>query len=183
MPDDDENANRVFSDDDIKRGYKAVYGSFSGIEFFFTFRLPLILVALIGMAGGVAIMARLNQSLELSNASLVIVATLSALHFSAARAVRNEKVSDGFTFAGERLLHAVLYLVICSAILFGGRYFALVPYIGDIWWLARIIAVFVGYAAGLAYLAALLDVHSALRISYRILWGRLSRYPGWDKYW
>ena len=152
--------------------------------FFLLGRLVLI-AGLLGTTAVVAVyvyhLARnfRSDTTAITNGAFLITGTLSALAFSWASALLPEdKTRARVLFAGERMLHASLFLIIASVLKYAAL--TLMTYrtnevsrptlvlIGD---------VFGGLAAPL-FLFAVAGAFAGVRVMFRVLWPRTSRYLG-----
>lgn len=118
---------------------------------------------------------------SISNTAFAFATVLAALCFSWAQALpTNDKDRKRITFAGERLFHAVLFLLIASIV----KYAALSLGNYNSSDLLRIPIDFVRAVLGILssplFLFAVSDAYAGILVIYKLLWPRTYRYPEWD---
>ena len=146
----------------------------------FFVHVPGLLLLLVGLYYVLRILNNLREdTTTITNVAFGVLATLSALSFSCARTIQGpEEDKDGFTFAGERFLHAGIMMLVASFL----KYAALSAVneettaagIGE--FAVRV----VGFLVALLFLYALTSGHSGYLVVNRLLWKRLPRHPKWD---
>jgi hypothetical protein len=134
-------------------------------------------------------MRPLDDTSTVTNVAFGISATLAALCFSCARAIREpEEDIDRFTFAGERFLHAGILLISASVLKYSSLEFGIAAWMNDAgvpsatWWQTALKSI-PGIVVGVLFLWAVISAHGGLVIVNRLLWKRHHRYPDWDSFW
>src|SRR5438067_11110161 len=91
----------------------------------FLFKMPIAVIGLLGGVYAILLIVRFKEdTTSITNGTFAIMATLAALSFSFARVVETEAVRDRLMFAGGRLLHGALLVLVASII----KYFILLLY-------------------------------------------------------
>ena len=86
-------------------------------------------------------------------------------------------------FAGERLLHGAVLVVVASIL----KYFLFliysIPGFESLTWLAFAISLTVGVVTGLFFANGIMFAHTGLRVLNDLLLMRFTRYKDWDDLW
>jgi hypothetical protein len=117
----------------------------------------------------------------ISNAAFAFMLSLSAATFSFARNIEdNPTLRDRCNYAAERLLHAALLLVSCSALKYAWQWmggvhspYASNPFVGYV-------GSVIGIVVGVTFLYSLGSGHAGFTRLNEILWQRYARHPDWD---
>lgn len=118
-----------------------------------------------------------SDTTSITNGAFIITGTLSALCFSWAQALLAEdKDRERVLFAGERLLHASIFLIIASILKYAALTLATyrMPELAQS--VFQILGDVFGVLAAPLFLFAIGDAFVGILIMYRILWPRTSRY-------
>jgi len=147
----------------------------------FAYRAPVVLAMfLTGLYGIIVYIDYTNNSTLVTNAAFVVMASLSAISFSYARTKEAEKISNRLTFAGERLLHGAILLIVTSVIKF------ILFKINETYPLEELNTAFkilfwsVLALGGMIFSNGLLFAHTGLRILNDIMVLRMTRERDWD---
>jgi hypothetical protein len=149
----------------------------------FTFKAPVALVGLLGGVYAISLIVRFREdTTPITNTGFAIMATLAALSFSFARVIENEGLRDRVAFAGERLLHGALLVLVASIL----KYFIFLLYriptfAGSIIEHVTTFA-FASVGAGIFALGVTFS-HTGLRILNDLLVLRIARHKDWDNLW
>ena len=161
-----------------------MWSKFTNSIYFVYTQMSPIIVYFIGLYYTLHLLTNMSKdTTPITNTAFAIVATLSALSFTFARALKgSDKESDDIcVFAGERFLHACLMLITASIIKYfflSVKNFALISrYVQLIVALQFII----GLLATLLFYFALHSAHTGLSVLNKLLWSRFGRRPEWNK--
>ena len=162
----------------VGAGWKAFRYGF----FFVTYRLSVL--AALAVASYFTFKMFIDYKTDttaISNGAFVIVASLAALTFSWARVLGTEKdIQDRLTFAGERLFHAAVMLLVASVPKYGVLSLMQNSWISDHLELEIMLTSVSGLTAGSLFLAAVMSAHTGVRIINDSLLQRLRRYSDSD---
>jgi hypothetical protein len=150
----------------------------------FYFKAPIAIVGILGCAYAIFLIVRFEEdTTPITSAAFAFMATLTALTFSFARVIETGALRDRLTFAGERLLHGAV-LVLVAAIL---RAFVFLLYKVPAFVGLPIIKVVVSFAFGLfggiLFFQGVIFAHGGLRILNDLLLSRINRHKDWDHIW
>ena len=148
----------------------------------FVYKAPLVLVAFFGCGYAVHMALKFREdSTNVTNAGFAIMATLAALSFSFARVIESENLKDRVMFAGERLLHGSIFVLVASVM----KYFLLlllkIP--GIVGWAEVALSSTLGVGTGLIFSTGVLFAHTGLRVLNDLLVMRFTRHKDWDDIW
>ncbi len=151
---------------------------------FFFFRTPEILVYFVFVYFAYFVLVDFKRdTLLLTNSAFAIIASFASLSFSFSRALANDKeLSDRINFAGERFLHASLFLIIASVIKWTAQNVVLIEGISRYNWLTSIIIWSITLITGILFFWAASFTHAALKTLNPILLKRLVRAGDWDTF-
>ncbi len=124
-----------------------------------------------------------DDTTNITNAGFAIMATLSALSFSWARVVESDELKDRLMFAGERLLHGTLLVLVASILKYCIFSLLKLPYITNSAILEGAIKFTVGSLSMLIFFNAVLFAHTGLRVLNDLLLLRFTRHRDWDDIW
>ncbi|MDR6962119.1 hypothetical protein [Shewanella putrefaciens] len=147
----------------------------------FVYKAPVVLAILFtGMYGLILFIDVTNDSTTLINAAFAVMLGLSAICFSIAVAQKDKRISDRLLFAGERLLHGAILVIVTSLIkylLFKVNYVIDIAsaneFVKCIFWSVNIFACVV-------FLNGLFFAHTGIRILNDLLILRMTRHRDWD---
>lgn len=150
----------------------------------FVYKAP---VALIGIVGAVYVFQLIYRFKEdttlITNTAFAIIATLAALAFSFARVIETDELKDRVMFAGERLLHGAILVIVASIL----KYFLFllysIPGFEESTWLTFPTSLTVGVLTGLIFANGILFAHTGLRVLNDLLLLRFTRHKDWDDLW
>jgi hypothetical protein len=162
---------------------KLKYIFFKAIYFIFT-RFFVLLVGAIGYYYNYTLFTSLTKdTTSITNGAFVIMASISSLSFSCARAIEGPpEHKDRFAYAGERFFHSSI-MVLCASII---KYTLLsikssnLPQLAN-YFIKPIDYVF-GIIIGVLFFYSITSIHGGLIILNKLLWSRLNRYPEWDQW-
>lgn len=143
------------------------------------YKTPVLLIGLIGFIYAIILVMRFNQDTSIiTNSAFAIMATLSALSFSFARAAE-EELRDRITFAGERFLHGAIIVLTVSI----AKYIIYLafqsPTIHSAYW-KNLLSFPVGIVLAVVFANGILFAHTGLRVLNDLLLMRYTRYSDWD---
>ena len=150
----------------------------------FVYKAPLILAGFFGAAYGFLMILNYREdTTTVTNAGFAIMASLAAISFSFARVVGSKKLKDRIMFAGERLLHASILILVASIL----KYFVFLvlkyPPLANSAQVETVLSFTVGLLAGLIFLNGVLFAHTGLRVLNDLLVLRFTRHKDWDDIW
>ena len=117
----------------------------------------------------------------ITNAAFGITATFSALCFSFARAIHdNKKLSTRIVYAGERCFHAALFLAVASVIKWAAQDIVSEENFESMMWLHSSLRIGVTILIGIYFSWAALFVHTSIRVLNVVLLGRITSIEDWD---
>jgi hypothetical protein len=144
------------------------------------------LFLLLGLVGTVAVTAVYvyhlaanirSDTTPITNAAFLITGTLSAISFAWAQALLPEdKDRDRVLFAGERLLHGAVFLIIASILKYAALTLATYEMPDIAHSLSQTLGDVFGVLAAPLFLFAIGNAFAGVLIMYRILWPRASRF-------
>jgi hypothetical protein len=102
-----------------------------------------------------------------------------ALSFSFARAAE-EELRDRITFAGERILHGAILVLVVSIIKYFIYLLYRIPEFAASSWAAPVVTYSVGMLIAIVFLNGVLFAHTGLRVLNDLLLQRFTRHPDWD---
>lgn len=147
----------------------------------FVYKAPVVLAMLFtGIYGLILFIDVTNDSTTLINAAFAVMLGISAICFSIAVAEEDKRISDRLLFAGERLLHGAILVIVTSLIkylLFKVNYVIDIASANEfvicIFWSVNIIACVV-------FLNGLIFAYTGIRILNDLLILRMTRHKDWD---
>lgn len=152
-------------------------------------RLSLVLsriFLLLGLIGTVAVTAVYvyhlaanirSDTTAITNAAFLITGTLSAISFAWAQALLpDDKDRARVLFAGERLLHGAVFLIIASILKYAALTLATYEMPDIARSLSRVLGDVFGVLAAPLFLFAIGNAFAGVLIMYRILWPRAARF-------
>ncbi len=150
----------------------------------FVYRAPVVLVGILGFLYTAQIAFNYRQdTTSVTNAGFAIMATLAALSFSFARVVESDELKDRITFAGERLLHGAILVLIASIL----KYFIFallkLPSFANSTRIEVVLSFTVGMLTALIFGSGVLFAHTGLRVLNDLLLLRFTRHKDWDDLW
>ena len=153
------------------------------VYFLFT-RVSVLLVFIVGFYWTYVVFANLKEdTTTITNVAFGAVATLAALAFSCARAIKDsDQASDRFAYAGERFLHGAILLMSASLLKYAylrAESSRVLDPAGLPWML---LTTALGLVVGVLFFWALSSAHGGLIVLNKLLWARLNRYPDWDDF-
>jgi hypothetical protein len=163
---------------------KAIWGGWLRVIYLVFTRVSVLLVLIVGLYWTYVLFASLKEdTTPITNGAFAVVATLAALAFSCARAIRDsEEASDRFAYAGERFLHGAVLLMSASVLKYA-YIRAESSELADperLPWIVLTTAI--GVMVGVLFFWALSSAHGGLIVLNKLLWARLNRYPDWDDF-
>jgi len=118
-----------------------------------------------------------SDTTAVTNGAFLITATLSAISFAWAQAILPEdKDRQRILFAGERLLHASVFLIIASILKYAALELATYEMPDIAKSISGVLADTFGLLAAPLFLFAIGNAFIGVIIMYRILWPRASRF-------
>ena len=147
----------------------------------FVYKAPFVIAMFMGCF--YAIYMILNYRLDttnVTNAGFAIMASLAAISFSFARVIESEELRDRIMFAGERLFHAALLILIASILKYFIFLILKLPYIANSNTFTNVLLNSVGLLTGLIFINGVLFAHTGMRILNDILLSRFTRQNDWD---
>ena len=124
-----------------------------------------------------------EDTIHITNAAFVIIASLSAISFSFARTIDSKELSDRVTFAGERFLHGAILVLTASII----KYFIFIvlkiSYFENTMWASTTLTLTIGVLASVVFLNGVMFAHTGLRVLNDLLLSRMTRHKDWDNMW
>lgn len=127
-----------------------------------------------------------RDTTSITNAAFAILASLAALSFSWSRAISAGDVGDcrdRACYAGERLFHAAILMLVASllkyAVLFLATQGKAAPQT-PLYLL--VVETVVGVPVSGLFLCGVLDAHTGFRVLNNLLWARLKRHRDWDDF-
>lgn len=150
----------------------------------FVYKAPVFLVGMLGALYAVHMLSNYREdTTNITNAGFVIMATLAALSFSFARVVESDELKDRIMFAGERLLHGAISVLVASIL----KYFILIlPKIHPFFNSVKLevgLSLTIGILAAVIFFNGVLFAHTGLRVLNDLLLMRFTRHKDWDDLW
>jgi len=135
----------------------------TGTYFVFT-RLSVLLVFVVGLYWTYILFANLKEdTTTITNAAFAVVATLAALAFSCARAVRDsDEAADRFEYAGERFFHGAILLIFASVLKYAYISAVAARPLDDGGMLRKALTTSTGLLVGVLFFWALSSVHGGM---------------------
>lgn len=155
-------------------------------------KFPIALIYFVGLYFNYKLLTRLTQdTTSITNVAFGIVAALGALSFSAASSVRgDEEAKDQFINAGERFLHAAIFLITASLLKYAAREVGvsdfrikLSEFVWSKHWRVGLVGIPLGAIVAVLFFFALNSAHEGLRVLNRLLWHRLGDPRKLNKLW
>jgi len=152
------------------------------VQFFY--RAPVAIIGIIGFVFAMQIIFRFREDTTLiTNTAFLIIATLAALSFSFARVIESEQLRDRVMFAGERLLHGAVMVVVASVLKYFLFLLYTIPAFEALAWLEVVTSLTVGVLTGLVFANGIMFAHTGLRVLNDLLLMRFTRHKDWDDIW
>lgn len=150
----------------------------------FVYKAPLLLASFMGALYGLFMVLNFREdTTSITNASFAIMVSLAAVSFSFARVVESDELKDRIMFAGERLLHAAILVLIASIL----KYFVFLilkfPPLADSPQVETTLLFSLGLLGALIFSNGVLYAHTGLRVLNDLLILRFTRYKDWDDIW
>lgn len=147
----------------------------------FVYKFPVVLLALCGYMYSIWLIFNLREdTTALTNAGFAIMASLAALSFSFARVIEAEDLRDRVMFAGERLLHGAILVLVASLL----KYFVLLslklPTFATPSGYEVALVFTVGMLVAIVFTNAVMFAHTGLRVLNDLLLMRFTRHHDWD---
>ena len=153
-------------------------------QVFLTEKLPVVLVAFIGASFSMIVLANYSEdTTTITNAAFAITATLTALALAYSRSLDAKRLRDRMLYVGERLFHSSILMLVASLLKYVLLHAAKIEGIKANDLLNSIVLDPVGVLAGLTFMYAVFNAHTALRIANDELWKRQRRHKDWDHLW
>jgi len=124
-----------------------------------------------------------SDTTNVTNAAFVIMASLAALGFSFARVVESEELRNRITFAGERLLHGAILVLVASMLKYVMISFFALPSIAKLTAVRTITEFTIGLLVAVIFSNGVLFALTGLRVLNDILLLRMTREKDWDDIW
>ena len=122
-----------------------------------------------------------RDTTTITNAAFGITAVLASLSFSCARALQDgDKDRDRFTYAGERFLHACIFLIVASLLKYTTVRLQQTGFSQAHVTTTRLLVLPVGIFVAALFLNALFSAHTGLRVCGDLLLVRLDRYEDYN---
>ena len=152
--------------------------------FSFAFKAPVAVVGILGCVYGVLLVIRFNEdTTAITNAAFVVMATFATLSFSFARVIESETLKDRVMYAGERLLHGALLVLVTSVL----KYFIFllykIPTFAGLPILKLVVSFTFSLTGASIFLIGVIFAHTGLRILNDVLLLRFARYKDWYNLW
>jgi len=155
---------------------KSFSNRFNSISYFIITKLPIYVLWLVGLYFVVRFLNDLSQDTTgVTNSAFAILASFSALCFTASRSIENEKeVKNSYEYAGERFFHAAILFITASVIKYGILSVKplLISYLGLI--TSTIIVSVMNISVPLLFSYALNFSHIGLSVINKLLWLRVA---------
>jgi hypothetical protein len=150
----------------------------------FVYKAPVVLLGAVGYLYALRLVLNYAEdTTRITTAAFAIMVSLAGVSFSFARVVESEDLRDRLMFAGERILHGAI-LVLVSSLL---KYFLFVSVtsssVASIQRFSPLAVGTVGVLAGLIFGNGVLFAHTCLRILNDLLLHRMTRQRDWDDMW
>ncbi len=147
----------------------------------FVYKAPLVLAVFMGYAYGINMIFNFREdTTNVTNAGFAIMASLAAISFSFARVIESDELKDRIMFAGERLLHGAILILIASIL----KYFVFLilkfPPFASSGMVEPVLLFTIGLLTALIFLNGVLFAHTGLRVLNDLLLLRFTRYKDWD---
>jgi len=150
----------------------------------FVYKAPLVLLAAVGFVYATNLFFNYrSDTTNVTNAAFVIMASLAALGFSFARVVESEELRNRITFAGERLLHGAILVLVASMLKYVMISFFALPSIAKLTAVRTITEFTIGLLVAVIFSNGVLFALTGLRVLNDILLLRMTREKDWDDIW
>ena len=150
----------------------------------FVYKAPVVLLAAVGYVYATNLFINYrSDTTNVTNAAFVIMASLAALGFSFARVVESEELRNRITFAGERLLHGAILVLVASMLKYVMIAFFALPSIAKLTAVRTLTELTIGVLVAMIFSNAVLFAHAGLRVLNDILLLRMTREKDWDDIW
>ena len=147
----------------------------------FAFKTPLVLLYLIGYYYAFFLIINYKEDTSnITNAGFVIIATISALSFTFAQVVEENNLKDRLVFAGERLLHGAILVIVCSLLKYLILTLIKYPSIAKYEYIVLVVRFTFGLLTGSIFLFGVSFAHTGLRVLNDLLLLRITRHKDWD---
>jgi hypothetical protein len=150
----------------------------------FIYKAPLVLTLFMGFVYAISMILNYREdTTNVTNAGFAIMASLAAISFSFARVIESEESKDRIMFAGERLLHGAVLILIASIL----KYFVFLILKSlpiDCSQNVQTALLFTfGLLAAVIFSNGVLFAHTGLRVLNDLLLLRFTRHKDWDDIW
>lgn len=150
----------------------------------FVYKAPVVLAGFLGGLYGLHMLFNFREdTTAITNAGFALMASLAAISFSFARVVETDELKDRIMFAGERLLHGALLILIASIL----KYFVFLvltfPPLAGSAKIETTLLFTVGILAALIFSNGVLFAHTGLRVLNDLLLLRFTRHKDWYDIW
>ena len=150
----------------------------------FVYKAPLVLLAAVGYVYATQLFINYrSDTTNVTNAAFAIMASLAALGFSFARVVESEELRNRITFAGERLLHGAILVLVASLLKYLMIGFLALPSIVKLTTVGATVELTIGVLVAMIFSNGVLFAHTGLRVLNDILLLRMTRERDWDNIW
>jgi hypothetical protein len=150
----------------------------------FVYKAPVALVGILGAMYAVSMVFNYRENTtNITNAGFAIMATLAALSFSFARVVESDELKDRIMFAGERLLHGAILVLVVSILKYFMFMLLKLPSLSSSATLELVLSFTVGLLAAVIFSNGVLFAHTGLRVLNDLLLLRFTRHKDWDDLW
>ena len=148
------------------------------------YRSPVFLLGFLGYAYAIQLVFNYREdTTNTTNAAFAIMASLSALSFSFARAIEPLELRNRLTFAGERLLHGAVLVLVASLLKYFVFVFLSLPSIPAVEYAETIGLFTLGLLVAVIFSNGVLFAHTGLPILNDLLLNRMTREKDWDDLW
>lgn len=150
----------------------------------FVYKVPVVLVGFLGYLYAIILIFRFKEDTTgITNAAFAVMATLSALSFSFARVIETDARRDRVMFAGERLLHGAILVLVASLL----KYLLFLLYSSATFtfagWPEHVTTYTVGMLTAIVFGNGIMFAHTGLRVLNDLLLKRFTRREDWDDMW
>lgn len=147
----------------------------------FVYKAPVAIIGIIGVVYAFHIIFQYKEDTTLiTNTAFAIIATLAALAFSFARVIETDKLKDRVMFAGERLLHGAILVIVASILKYFLYLLYSIPAFEESTWLTFVTSLTVGVLTGVVFANGIMFAHTGLRVLNDLLLLRFTRHKDWD---
>jgi len=143
---------------------------------------PVLIAFLIAFFYSTQILAKLDQdTTSVTNAAFAVTAILCGLCFRMSSSLPLEDPSkDQLCYAGERLLHSSLLLILASILKYAASSIRSLSFFEGPKLLSTVVTFPIGILVFILFLWAVFDAHTGFKIANDQLWDRIYRKYDWD---